>query len=66
MDLSTMGRGLPTSEVAQRLGKSRSWVQRAIGDGRLKGYQLGDRDYTVFEADLAAFIAAAAVQGGAA
>lgn len=66
MDPSALGRGLPTSEVAHRLGKSRSWVQRAIGDGRLRGYQLGGRDFTVFEVDLAAFIEASRVQGGAA
>ena len=66
MDLSALGRGLPTAEVAEKLGKHRSWVQRAIAGGQLKGYQLGGRDYTVFEADLAAFIEASRVQGGAA
>ena len=65
MDLSALGRGLPTSEVAHRLGKSRSWVQRAIRDGVIKGHQLGERDFTVFEADLAVFIESSRVGGAA-
>lgn len=69
MDVSERGRGLSTPEVARRLGKHRTWVQRAIGRGELPAYRLGGRDYTIFEADLQQFIAARRVQvqaGGAA
>lgn len=66
MDISDRGRALRVGEVAARLGKNRSWVQRAIGDGRLTAYQLGDRDFTVFERDLEAFIESRLVGGGAA
>lgn len=67
-ELSALGRGLPTSEVAHVLGKDRRWVHRAIRSGVLKGHRLGERDYTVFSADLQAFIEASEVraEGGAA
>lgn len=67
-DLSALGRGLTTAEVAHVLGKNRRWVHRAIANGVIKGHQLGERDFTVFESHLAAFIASSEVRvaGGAA
>lgn len=63
MDLTARGRGMGVAEVAHLLGKNRSWVHRAIARGDMPAYRLG-RDYTVFAADLAAYVAARRVGGG--
>ncbi|CAM3778586.1 helix-turn-helix domain-containing protein [Mycolicibacterium frederiksbergense] len=54
-----------TAAVARRLGKSQREVQRLIETGALPAYRLGDRDLTIFESDLDAWIESRRVGGAA-
>lgn len=64
--MSDRGQGLGTAAIARRLGKSQRWVQRMVESGALPAYRLGDRELTVFEADLEEFIESRRVGGDAA
>ncbi|MCV7043250.1 helix-turn-helix domain-containing protein [Mycobacterium frederiksbergense] len=63
--MTDRGVGMGTAAVARRLGKSQREVQRLIETGALPAYRLGDRDLTIFESDLDAWIESRRVGGAA-